>query len=152
MRMRTLAATAACGIALAGGGLTAAHAEVGSGSPGGGLASVEEADGSPSDGLTPVKGASSVKKKWKHCPKGALCLYTKQGGQGTVYRVWGATNKNFKHISSAWNNGKSQGPENALTKIQYNGHTQWTCWPQGYRASGVDRTVDAVRWKESGCG
>ncbi|MFF0747218.1 peptidase inhibitor family I36 protein [Streptomyces sp. NPDC004111] len=148
--MRVLAATAACGMLVAGGGLTAAHAE-GSGPPGGSAASVKQAAGPSVGGPAADKSATGAKKKWKPCPKGAVCLYTKKDGQGTVYPVWGASNKNYKHISSVWNNGRSQGPETVLLKWQYQGKTYWTCWPQGYRASGVDRTIDAVRWKESSC-
>lgn len=104
---------------------------------------------------TQAKPAATQKapavKAWKKCPVGAVCLYTKPNGQGTVYKIWANTNKNYRHISSMWNNGDTSHPRDHA-RIKWNsGHgDKWFCMVPGKRSSGNDYTVDAVRWR-SGC-
>lgn len=91
---------------------------------------------------------ATSKAGWKPCPKGALCLYTKKNGQGKVYAIWANTNRNFKHISSMWNNARNEDKTSALTKSSIG----WACHPRGQDINVKDHTVDAVRWDTSCAG
>ncbi|WP_030254189.1 peptidase inhibitor family I36 protein [Streptomyces violens] len=93
-------------------------------------------------------GQAAAPKGWKHCPKGAVCLYTKPHGQGKVYKIWANTNRNYKHISSMWNNGDTSHPRDHAKIKRFS--NDWTCLAPGSWRSGLDYTVDAVRWR-SGC-
>ncbi|MEV0603424.1 peptidase inhibitor family I36 protein [Streptomyces sp. NPDC050315] len=104
----------------------------------------------PAGAVAPVESAGSgpVAKGWKDCPKGAVCLYTKPNGQGKVYPVWGNSNRNYKHISSMWNNGDTSHPRDHVKIKRFN--NKWMCLAPGGWVSGLDYTVDAVRWR-GGC-
>lgn len=94
-----------------------------------------------------AKGSVSTQAKWKSCPKGALCLYTKKKGQGKVYKVWATSGKNYKNISSMYNNGKTSEAMDHVKVTRSKGGT--VCLnPKGWR-SGLNYTVTSVKWVKS---
>ncbi|MEU5836869.1 peptidase inhibitor family I36 protein [Streptomyces diacarni] len=86
------------------------------------------------------------------CTRGAVCFYTGTKGTGKKYQRFVNTNNNYNHISSAWNNGRT---DEALdhVKVKWNytgsGTTHWGCLSPGEKWSGSDYTVDAIRWVKS---
>ncbi|MEU5834467.1 peptidase inhibitor family I36 protein [Streptomyces diacarni] len=91
--------------------------------------------------------AASSKASWQSCPSGAVCLYTGSNGQGTRHVIYGATDHNYKHISSVWNHGTC-GSGTPCWVILGNANGA-SCVAPGKKQNRGDATVYSVRWTQS---
>jgi hypothetical protein len=96
----------------------------------------------------PSDTATHLSASWKDCPSGAVCLYTKDNGQGTQHKIYGESDHDYKHINSVWNHGKC-GPSVPCWAVLKKGKNSFTCVPPGKKMNFPDHTIYSVRWSDS---
>lgn len=121
----------------------------------GGTMTASAASAAPAAAKSEARQSTTAKAhaaKGYGCTRGATCFYTKQHGKGTRFQVFDNSNRNLKHVNSAFNNGKTS-DKNDHVKFKWHyagGKSHWTCMKPGYKGSGKrEWVVDAVRWKST---